>query len=333
MRLICPNCGAQYEVDGSMIPPEGRDVQCSSCAETWFQEPEGGPLKLPDALVNSDNSDTAQDDAQAEPVQSDIPEAPPESQPVSDAVPAEEPIHSEPAPQEHIESDVVQAAEDAAEPVDSAAPAETTADSTADDDVEDSVAPADDEAMQPRKPSEQLEENILGMLKEEAEREVQARRTEETTGLETQPDLGLEQSGDPDRSGVAAHMARMRGDDNDEGEDPQAGPRSDLLPDIEEINSSLRPAAEHEEVQEIEDPAIVEGRQRSGFRMGFTIIILIIAILILAYVFAPLLAQQFPQAERILIAYVDTANSVRDSIERLLGQAIEAMSGSGGTGE
>ena len=37
MRLTCPNCGARYEVADSMIPPEGRDVQCSNCTTTWFQ--------------------------------------------------------------------------------------------------------------------------------------------------------------------------------------------------------------------------------------------------------------------------------------------------------
>ena len=37
MRLICPNCGAQYDIADDVIPPGGRDVQCSSCAHTWFQ--------------------------------------------------------------------------------------------------------------------------------------------------------------------------------------------------------------------------------------------------------------------------------------------------------
>ena len=37
MRLICPNCTAQYEVDASMIPDEGRDVQCSNCGHTWYE--------------------------------------------------------------------------------------------------------------------------------------------------------------------------------------------------------------------------------------------------------------------------------------------------------
>ena len=37
MRLICPNCEAQYEVPDNAISMEGRDVQCSSCGHTWFQ--------------------------------------------------------------------------------------------------------------------------------------------------------------------------------------------------------------------------------------------------------------------------------------------------------
>ena len=37
MRLVCPNCGAQYEVPDDVIPQGGRDVQCSNCGHTWFQ--------------------------------------------------------------------------------------------------------------------------------------------------------------------------------------------------------------------------------------------------------------------------------------------------------
>ena len=39
MRLICPNCGAQYAVADDVIPAGGRDVQCSNCAHTWFETP------------------------------------------------------------------------------------------------------------------------------------------------------------------------------------------------------------------------------------------------------------------------------------------------------
>lgn len=39
MRLICPNCDAKYDVADSAFADGGRDVQCSSCAHTWFQSP------------------------------------------------------------------------------------------------------------------------------------------------------------------------------------------------------------------------------------------------------------------------------------------------------
>ncbi len=49
MRLTCPNCSARYEVSDDMIPPEGRDVQCSNCTTTWFQ-PGRRPIAQPVAV-------------------------------------------------------------------------------------------------------------------------------------------------------------------------------------------------------------------------------------------------------------------------------------------
>lgn len=48
MRITCPNCAAQYEVDGSLFPDEGREVQCSSCDTVWMQapEPKVPPIRL-----------------------------------------------------------------------------------------------------------------------------------------------------------------------------------------------------------------------------------------------------------------------------------------------
>lgn len=37
MRLICPQCNALYDVSSEMIPPEGREVECSACGHVWHQ--------------------------------------------------------------------------------------------------------------------------------------------------------------------------------------------------------------------------------------------------------------------------------------------------------
>jgi predicted Zn finger-like uncharacterized protein len=75
MRLICPNCEAQYEVADNAIPDEGRDVQCSNCGTTWFQD-------SADALA------AAAAQAEATPPE---PEPQPEPEPVVEPEPQPEP--------------------------------------------------------------------------------------------------------------------------------------------------------------------------------------------------------------------------------------------------
>ncbi|MDS9466266.1 zinc-ribbon domain-containing protein [Paracoccus sp. MBLB3053] len=38
MRLICPRCGAQYEIPDTAIPASGREVECSACSHVWRQD-------------------------------------------------------------------------------------------------------------------------------------------------------------------------------------------------------------------------------------------------------------------------------------------------------
>ncbi len=64
MRLTCPKCQTQYEVSASAIPSEGREVQCGSCQETWFQLPQVS--NTPEAQDRSD-APAKQDAAQAAP--------------------------------------------------------------------------------------------------------------------------------------------------------------------------------------------------------------------------------------------------------------------------
>ena len=36
MIITCPNCKKQFKIDNSLIPNEGRDLQCGSCEHVWF---------------------------------------------------------------------------------------------------------------------------------------------------------------------------------------------------------------------------------------------------------------------------------------------------------
>ena len=49
MIITCPNCNKQFKIDNSLIPVDGRDLQCGSCEKVWFYRPENeseAPLTL-----------------------------------------------------------------------------------------------------------------------------------------------------------------------------------------------------------------------------------------------------------------------------------------------
>lgn len=64
MRLTCPNCDAQYMVPDDAIPETGREVQCSNCANTWFQpyDAHSRPTTGADDMAQSDEPDARQPD-------------------------------------------------------------------------------------------------------------------------------------------------------------------------------------------------------------------------------------------------------------------------------
>ena len=35
MIITCPNCNKKFKIDNSLIPDEGRDLQCGSCNHVW----------------------------------------------------------------------------------------------------------------------------------------------------------------------------------------------------------------------------------------------------------------------------------------------------------
>ncbi len=57
MIITCPNCNKQFKIDNSLIPDEGRDLQCSSCDYVWFykiKEENNQALKLNDEFARKD---------------------------------------------------------------------------------------------------------------------------------------------------------------------------------------------------------------------------------------------------------------------------------------
>ena len=54
MIITCPNCEKKFRIDNSLIPKEGRDLQCGSCEHVWFYkiENENSVLKLNDDVIN-----------------------------------------------------------------------------------------------------------------------------------------------------------------------------------------------------------------------------------------------------------------------------------------
>ncbi|MGB0507064.1 MAG: zinc-ribbon domain-containing protein [Pikeienuella sp.] len=106
MRLICPSCASEYEVDAAAVGERGRMVRCASCGAEWFQNPESTPA-APLALDVSDVAPAAA--PEPEPVVSEPEFAPAVPAPLveeNDAAPSTPPIYFE--EQEPIEGGEVQ---------------------------------------------------------------------------------------------------------------------------------------------------------------------------------------------------------------------------------
>lgn len=319
MRLVCPNCSAQYEIDGSMIPDEGRDVQCSNCGHTWFE------LPPPSADFGEMSSDDFEDMDISEPeTGTEIEE---DEDHVTETADKEE---AEAVP----EQDNVEADDDQDEDESAGRASETIAAAAAaaladedDEDFEDF-----DTALKPRRPADAAS---LDILREEAERELSQRRAPPSELIQTQTDLGIDEIRNrqsPSRA-LRARMAHLGEEqpetrtldetevevetaepeypDTSDDDADYTEPRRDLLPDIDEINSTLKPARRR--------GAQTRAKKGNGFLIGFVLMMLLTAALIFAYAQAPAIARALPSTESKLISYVDRANGVRDWVQGLIG--------------
>jgi predicted Zn finger-like uncharacterized protein len=259
MRLVCPNCDAEYEVDASVIPDGGRDVQCSNCGHAWFQ------------ISPEVEAEIAAEEA--------LYEAPPA---LVETAPASEP---EPEPE----------------------PAKTPA----------------------PMPQQSIDDSVLAVLKEEAEREVEARRAE-APRMEVQTDMDLQAPvAEAGSMGVVARrLARMKGI-----EPPRPVVRSESFPEIEEINSTLRASSEKRAgASAVMAETVPQTAGRTGFRSGFVLMLLVAVVIVALYVMAPKLAEQMPAAAGALTAYVSFVDAARSWLDATMQAAIAFLRGLSGGG-
>ena len=56
MIITCPNCNKHFKIDNSLIPDDGRDLQCGSCDFVWFYKTEDkseSPLTLNENITEN----------------------------------------------------------------------------------------------------------------------------------------------------------------------------------------------------------------------------------------------------------------------------------------
>ena len=181
-----------------------------------------------------------------------------------------------------------------------------------------------------------MDDDLLAVLREEAAREVQARKAE-GSALETQTELGLA------ALSPAAHSKRHTVDQAPAEPAPQVerearlsgleempdanaprATRRDLLPDIEEINSTLRATSDRGQRRDAHDPAL-ERPRRSSFRSGFFGVITIALIGLALYLGAPKLAQTLPATAPYMARYTETVDSGRLWLDRKMLAITQSM--------
>lgn len=254
MRLVCPNCNARYEVPENVIPKHGRDVECSSCGHTWFENHPSAKAETPiqDVALEETYWEASDDDELMAALNDPLPQS----------------------------TNVI-----------------------------------------PNKPK--IDPELAEVLREEVERELSARQG---AAIESQPDLGLEDS-------FAAPVAELqkakpRHDELDElatlykqGIKDVPSKRRELLPDIEEINSTLSSGRNRAEHRSYETKLARPEKKSRSFR-GFLFGLVMVAAAVAVYVYAADISEMIPQANSTLDTYVTKIDAARVWLEQTAQNAI-----------
>lgn len=334
MRLTCPNCDAQYDVSAEMIPAEGRDVQCSSCGHVWFQTPEDTDDGYTDAVWDAPppSIETPLVEAEAAELTDLTAEVPPtdslddksEDAPFlhafdEDDVPAPVAAPPRPAGPQPTAAAVASAVATSKAPPEVSTDTASAAPEDLPFDAPDTPLATDEaDALPRRKP---LDEGMLSVLREEAERESRARAQEAARNAPRvppiQPDLGLPDAEPPVRLRIRPRATPVEQVIPDPvPEDPAAqhgsrSPRRELLPDIEQINSTLEASSTGRGAQRAIPALETAALRKTGFRSGFFLVLALAVIGWMVYSQAPVLAEKMPQMADTLERYVGSVDAAR----------------------
>jgi hypothetical protein len=89
------------------------------------------------------------------------------------------------------------------------------------------------------------------------------------------------------------------------------GSRRDLLPDIEEINSTLRSNSDRSPTSDPGQTAQIEMQEKRSSRLGFSLTVALFAVLVLIYVFAQQISGAVPQLAGAVDGYVSLIDGWR----------------------
>lgn len=338
MRLVCPNCDAKYEVPEDAIPDAGRDVQCANCSHAWFQvrartasaavmtnqpEPAAEPVASPAVAEPPVVIETA---AEAENLTEPAVSTGKSTAAGKGAIPAAETPPPEVEPPEAAPMAAISGPEGNAatpEPVTAEpAPQSVGAEAEPGHGLDAWPEMAEEADLAPLIAARATDEGVLTILREEAEREAEARRADGQPN-ENQPDPGVD----------ATPAARKKGAGKKSVPEPmeaaKSSARRDLLPDVEEINSTLRPS-DLPEAEFVGDPEAVARDGRGAFRSGFLLVLSAAILGGAIYIASAWLANLIPALEGPLKAYVGLIDGVRLSLDSLMQSATRLISGEPG---
>ena len=162
---------------------------------------------------------------------------------------------------------------------------------------------------------------------------MEARKSDTGPGIETQTEMGLNAApAAAPAGGLAAaavrRIARLKG-----GVDPEPPPipktRREMLPAIEEINSTLRATSDrHSDAENaVYDTMPDLSPKRSGFGRGFMMLVVLAIVVVALYLAAPMIGQRFPALAGPAQTYVTTVDAVRVWVDTEIKALITTLRG------